>query len=50
MPEKLHRCVEHLKAQGSDVDNEWAVCNASIHEMAEIIETLDDIINDKHKQ
>lgn len=29
-PEKLHRCVEHLKGR-KGVDNPWAVCNASIH-------------------
>ena len=29
MPEKLDRCVADVKAKG-DVDNPWAVCNASI--------------------
>ena len=37
MPEKLHRCVDDLKAEGSDVDNPWAVCNASISEVDDII-------------
>ena len=34
MPEKLDRCVEHVKAQGN-VDNAWAVCNASLKEVNE---------------
>ncbi len=29
MPEKLDRCVADVKAKG-DVENPWAVCNASI--------------------
>jgi len=38
MPDKLHRCVDDLKNKG-DVDNPWAVCNASIKEDLPIIET-----------
>lgn len=34
MPEKLHRCVYHVKGK---VDNPWAVCNASISEIDDII-------------
>ena len=44
MPEKLHRCVDDLKAKGSDVDNEWAVCNASIHEFAEVCKEMDETV------
>lgn len=33
MPAKLDRCVDKVKAQGSDV-NAYAVCNASIEELA----------------
>lgn len=29
-PEKLHRCVNKVKAKGG-VDNPWAVCNASLN-------------------
>jgi len=28
-PEKLERCVKHVKAKGG-VDNAWAVCQASL--------------------
>lgn len=34
MPEKLHRCVNHVKGKA---DNPWAVCNASISEIDDII-------------
>ena len=34
LPEKLDRCVEDLKTKG-DVDNPWAVCNASISKTKE---------------
>jgi hypothetical protein len=29
-PEKLHRCVNKVKAKGGG-GNPWAICNASIH-------------------
>ncbi len=29
-PEKLHRCVNHLKGK-KGIDNPWAVCNASLN-------------------
>lgn len=35
MPEKLDRCVAHVK-NDPGVDNPWAVCNASISETCEI--------------
>ena len=40
LPEKLHRCVDDLKAKGG-VDNPWAVCNASLGKKeASIIKNL----------
>lgn len=39
MPAKLDRCVADVKAKG-DVDNPWAVCNASIEEIQEITEKM----------
>ncbi len=39
MPPKLDRCVADVKAKG-DVDNPWAVCNASIDEIQEITEKM----------
>lgn len=41
MPAKLDRCVDDIKAKG-DVDNPWAVCNASISK-----ETRGQIIQEK---
>lgn len=40
MTDKLDRCVVDVKKQGN-VDNPWAVCNASIDEsiMKEVLET-----------
>lgn len=34
MPEKLDKCIEDVKAQG-EIDNPYAVCNASIKETNE---------------
>jgi len=31
LPEKLHRCVDDLKAKGTE-GNLWAICNSSINE------------------
>ena len=39
MPAKLDRCVADVKAEG-DVDNPWAVCNASIDEIQEMSEKM----------
>jgi len=39
LPAKLDRCVADVKSQG-DVDNPWAVCNASIDEIQEITEKM----------
>ena len=39
MPAKLDRCVADVKAKG-DVDNPWAVCNASIDEIQEMSEKM----------
>jgi len=39
LPEKLHRCVDKVK--GTGVDNPWAVCNASISELDDIIKRND---------
>lgn len=35
MPEKLHRCVDKVK--GTGVDNPWAVCNASLKELEDMV-------------
>jgi len=39
LPAKLDRCVADVKAKG-DVDNAWAVCNASIDEIQEMSEKM----------
>ena len=42
MPAKLERCVDDVKSQGN-VDNPWAVCNASIDEI-----TLNELLAMEH--
>lgn len=34
MPEKVHRCVNHLKADGKSEESAWAICNDSIESEA----------------
>ena len=46
MPEKLHRCVNHLK-DDPNIDNPWAVCNASISEIDDIINRNKDALGHK---
>lgn len=41
VPEKLDRCVNKVKAKG-DVDNPWAVCNASMGKETKIKESAGD--------
>ena len=41
MPEKLHRCVNDVKAEGKSEDSAWAICNDSIEEsmVKQVLET-----------
>ena len=37
MPEKVHRCADHLQADGKSESSSWAICNAKIKELEETI-------------
>lgn len=41
VPEKLDRCVDKVKAKGN-VENPWAVCNASVGKETKIKENVGD--------
>ena len=48
MPEKLDRCISQVK-NDHNVDNPWAVCQASSNELEDIVNgtrPLDEIINE----
>ena len=47
MPEKLHRCVNHVMDQGKSEDSAWAICNSSISEIDDIINRNKDALGHK---